>query len=104
MVANVNPEDREATLSTLRRIFDNIIQHPNDDKYRQLSISSKTFISKVWQYAGSGELMQMSGWVLEGGHIKLKDESHIQVACAIVSHKLQVSTALIVKYVKLHNR
>jgi len=97
MVANVNPEDRKATLSTLRRIFDDIIQHPNDDKYRQLGISNKTFISKVWRHDGSGELMLMSGWALEGGYIKLKDDSHIQVACAIISHKLQVSTALIIK-------
>ena len=94
MIANVNPADREATLSTLMRIFDNIIQHPNDDKYCQISISSKTFINKVWQYDGSGKLMEMSGWVLEGGHVKLKDNSHIQVAHGIISHKLQVSNGI----------
>ena len=27
-------KDREATLSTLKKMFNNIIQHPNDDEYR----------------------------------------------------------------------
>ena len=39
-------KDREATLTTLKKIFDNIIQHPNDDKYRQIKLSDKRFSSK----------------------------------------------------------
>ena len=46
LVTSLSPEDREATLSTLRRIFDNIIQHPNDDKYRQIKLTDEAFSSK----------------------------------------------------------
>ena len=45
---SIDPKDRDATFSTLKRIFDNIVQHPNDDKYRQIKLTSKTFTSKLW--------------------------------------------------------
>ena len=79
LVVSLGPVDREATLSTLRRIFDNIIQHPNDDKYRQIKLTSKTFSSKVWQYPAGEELMKMSGWVVEDDHVRLRDDSCVQI-------------------------
>ena len=33
IASSLKPKDLEATLSTLRKIFDNIIQHPSGDKY-----------------------------------------------------------------------
>ena len=83
------PEDREASLSTLRRIFDNIIQHPNDDKYRQIKLTSKTFSSKVWQYPAGEELMKMSGWVVEDDHVRLRDDSCVQILCQLLEQELQ---------------
>ena len=69
------PEDLEATISTLRKIFDNIIQHPNDDKYRQIKLANKTFSSKVWRYPACEKFMKMSGWVVEDDHVRLRDET-----------------------------
>ena len=77
--AFLTPEDLEATLSTLRKIFDNIIQHPNDDKYRQIKLANKTFSSKVWRYPACEELMKMRGWVVEDDHVRLKDDSHVHI-------------------------
>ena len=85
LVASLNPEDREATLSTLRRIFDNIIQHPNEDKYRQIKLTNKIFSSKVWQYPAGKKLMKMSGWVVEDNHVRLKDESCVQIVSQILT-------------------
>ena len=79
LVASLSSKDREATLSTLRRIFDNVIQHPNDDKYRQIKLTGKTFSSKVWQYPAGEELMKMSGWVVEDDHVRLRDDSCVQI-------------------------
>ena len=73
--STVRPEDLEATLSTLKKIFDNIIQHPNDEKYRQIKLANKTFSSKVWRYPACEELMKMSGWVVEDDHVRLRDDS-----------------------------
>ena len=78
-------------MSTLKRIFDNIIQHPNDDKYRQIKLTSKTFSSKVWQYPAGEELMKMSGWVVEDDHVRLRDESCVQ----IVSQLLKSATGAV---------
>jgi len=75
--ASLDPEDLMATLSTLRKIFNNIVQHPNDEKYRQIKLSNKTFSCKVWKYPVCKELMKMSGWVVEDHYVKLKDDSHV---------------------------
>ena len=84
LVTSLSPKDREATLSTLRRIFNNIIQHPNDDKYRQIKLTSKVFSSKVWQYPAGEELMKMSGWVVEDDNVRLRDDSHVQIVSQLL--------------------
>ena len=77
-------ENLEATFSTLAKIFDNIIQHPNDDKYRQIKLTNKTFSSKVWRYPACEDLMKMSGWVVEDDHVRLRDDSHVHIACQLL--------------------
>ena len=96
LVASLGPKDKEATLSTLRRIFDNIIQHPNDDKYRQIKLTSKTFISKVWQYLAGEELMKMSGWVVEDDHVRLRDDSCVQIVSQLLKSFLSPSATGVV--------
>ena len=76
---SLSPKDQETTLSTLKRIFDNIIQHPDDDRYRQIKLTSKTLTSKVWQYPAGKEFMKMSGWVVKGEYLILRDESCVQI-------------------------
>ena len=61
LAASVNPDNHKATLSTLREIFHNITQHPNDDNYRQIEITDHIFSNKVWKYPTGRELMMMSG-------------------------------------------
>ena len=78
LVTSLSPEDQEVILSTLRKIFGNIIQHPNDDKYRQIKLTDEAFSSKVWQYPAGEELMKMSGWIVEGVHVRLRDDSCVQ--------------------------
>ena len=88
LVTSLSPKDKEDTLSTLKRIFDNIIQHPNDDKYHQIKLTDETFTSKVWRYPAGEELMELSGWIVEGDHVTkliLRDDSRVQ----IVSHVLK---------------
>ena len=79
IVTSLSPENLKATLSTLREIFDNTIQHANDDKYHQIKLANKTFISKVWRYPVCEELMKMSGWVVEDDHVRLRDDSHVHI-------------------------
>ena len=76
----------------LKRIFDNIIQHPNDEKYRQIKLTDERFTSKVWQYPAGEKLLKMSGWEVEGDYVtklKLRDDSCVQ----IVSQLLKSSSA-----------
>ena len=94
--ALLNPESREATFSVLKRIFDNIIQHPNDDKYRQIKLTSKTFSSKVWQYPAGEELMKISGWVVEDDHVRLRDDSCVKIVSQLLKSFLSFSATGVV--------
>jgi len=87
----------EATLSTLKEIFDNIIKHPNDDKYRQIKLANETFSSKVWSHPACEELMKMSGWEVEDDHVRLRDAARIQTVHAAICERIgatQVSIKL----------
>ena len=85
LAASLSPDNHLATLTTLREIFDNIIQHPNDDKYRQIEITDHTFSNKVWQYPTGKELMKMSGWTQDGDHISLRDDSYLKIISQLLS-------------------
>jgi len=98
LVSSLGPKDQEATLSTLRRICDNIIQHLNDNKYHQIKLAGKTFSSKVWQYPGGEELMKMSGWVMEGDHVRLRDDSCVQIVSQLLKSLLCSSATSVVPF------
>ena len=84
IVASLSPEDLKATLSTMVKIFDNIAQHPNDDKYRQIKLANKTFSNKVWRHHACEELMKMSGWVVEDDHVRLTDDSCVHTVLQLL--------------------
>ena len=87
LFSSLSPEDRKATLSTLDTIFDNIIQHPTDDRYRQIKLTSNAFASKVWQHPDVEELMKMSGWVAEGDHViklRLRNDSCVPIVSQLL--------------------
>ena len=101
LVTSLSPKDQEATLSTLKRIFDNIIQHPNDDKYRQIKLTDKTFTSKVWQYSAGEELMKMGGWEVEGDlvtELRLRDDSCVQIVSQLLKTFLSSSATGVVPF------
>ena len=98
LVTSLNPKDQEATLLTLRRIFDNIIQHPNDDKYCQIKLTDEGFNSKVWQYPAGEKLMKMSGWVVDDDHVRLKDDSCVQIVSQLLKSFLSSSATGVVPF------
>jgi len=76
MIALLHPESLEVTLLTLREIYDDIAQHPNDDKYCQIKLAREK-LNEVWVNAVCKDFMTMSGWVVEDDHMKLKDDSNV---------------------------
>lgn len=87
----MGPEDQKATLTTLKIIFEKVIQNPNEDKFRQIKLANERFSSKVWRHPAGEELMKMSGWLVEDDYVRLRDESSTQTILAIASQKLKVS-------------
>ena len=98
LATSLSPEDQEATLSTLKRIFDNIIQHPNDDKYHHIKLTDETFTSKVWQNPAGEELMKMIGWLVEGDHVRLRDDSCVQIVSQLLKSFLSSSPTGVVPF------
>ena len=98
LITSLTPKDQEATLSTLRRIFENIIQHPNDDKYCQIKLVDETFNSKVWQYPAGEQLMKISGWVVEDDHVRLRDDSCVQIVSQLLKSFLSSSATDVVPF------
>ena len=94
----LRPGSQEATFSVLERIFGNIIQHPNDDKYRQIKLTDEAFSSKMWQYPAGEELMKMSGWVVEGDHVRLRDDSRVQIVSQLLKSFLSSSATGVVPF------
>ena len=84
------PKEREDALSMLKLIFDNIIQHPNEDKYRQIKLTDEPrFVGNVWRYPAGVKLMTMSGWEKDGDYVRLKDDSHAEAMAKLLEQKLQ---------------
>ena len=97
-LTSLSLKDQEDALSTLKSIFGNIIQHPNDEKYHQIKLTNETFASKVWQYPAGEELMKMSGWVVDGNHIRLKINSCVQIVSQLLKSFLSSSTTGVVSF------
>ena len=94
-------------MSILRKIFDSIIQHPNDDKFRQIKLAKSSFGCEVWRHPACEELMKMSGWVVEDDHVRLRDDSNVHIVSQLleslggqknVSHFHRSSESSISKY------
>ena len=83
-------KDREATLSTLKKIYDNIIQHPNDDKYRQIKLTNKRFSNDVRRYPAAVNLMKMAGWEEDGDCVRLRDDSDAKAIFELLEQELQI--------------
>lgn len=77
LTKSLNIGNQEATLSTLKKIYGNIVKYPEDAKYRQIKLTDEPFSNQVWQYPAAAKLMKMSGWVVEGTHAVLRDDSHV---------------------------
>lgn len=96
LLATLGPEDQKATLTTLKIIFKNITEHPNEDKFCQIKLDNERFSSQVWRYPAGKELIKMSGWIVEGDHVRLSSDTYVQTVLAITSQKLKVSSLLYV--------
>ena len=83
-------KDREATLSTLKKIFDNIVQHPSDDKYRQIKLTNKRFSSDVWRYPTAVNLMKVAGWEEDSDCVRLRDDSDAKAISKLLEQELQI--------------
>ncbi|CAH1776479.1 unnamed protein product, partial [Owenia fusiformis] len=51
-----------ACLQTLLKIFQNVVSHPTEEKYKVIRTENKAFASKVWCYSGAQQFLLATGW------------------------------------------
>ena len=44
-------------------LYSNVQNHPDDDVYRRVHVSSERFHTKVWQYSNARQFLARAGWV-----------------------------------------
>lgn len=49
-------------VSTLQKYFDNIINNPDDEKYRKIKLSNRVFQEKVATLEGTTEFLEAAGF------------------------------------------
>ncbi|XP_064404298.1 UBX domain-containing protein 6-like [Halichondria panicea] len=74
LCGSLSLEDSLATVKTLTKIVQNALDHPGEERYRQLILSNKTVSTKVWKYVSAQEFMLAIGWVQIDGTIVLPSD------------------------------
>ena len=44
----------------------NVIQHPDEEKYRRLSTESVSFAENVWNFPSAKQFLMLTGWTVQG--------------------------------------
>jgi UBX domain-containing protein 6 len=59
---NKNKDKVEQCVRTIRRMFENIINNPSEEKYRRVKIESRAFQDKIKEVEGGLELLLAAGF------------------------------------------
>lgn len=71
LLDELNTKDKRACIETLIRIFRNVVQKPEEPKYRTLKITNKVFHGDVWRHEAGRALMEAAGWEIRGETVQL---------------------------------
>ncbi|GIL74704.1 hypothetical protein Vretimale_2338 [Volvox reticuliferus] len=58
-----NPINIEACLATCNKLFGNVVNNPDEEKYRKVKVSSNTLKNTVMMVKGGEDLLLHAGWV-----------------------------------------
>lgn len=85
-------EELFQTLNTLNKILTNIQEHPSEEKYKKVSLTSQTFSQKIGRYKGGKEFLLRAGFIenQEQSILKFnrKDFAVLWLAKALLAPKL----------------
>ncbi|KAG7170386.1 putative PUB domain-containing protein [Homarus americanus] len=77
LLGDLPSKDRRACLEVLIRIFRNVVNHPDESKYRILKITNKTFNNDVWRHEPGRLVMVAAGWMIKEETVQLP--SHVDL-------------------------
>ncbi|XP_058064828.1 UBX domain-containing protein 6 [Anopheles bellator] len=87
IIYNCNPKEKaEVCIETLTKCIENIINHPNEEKYRKLRMTTRTFCDKIKVCEGSMEFLHAAGFAeieLDGEPHLIWSEDNIDADCSV---------------------
>ena len=77
------PQEAKVAVNTLSKIIQNVLEHPTEEKYRQMKTGNKRFYQDVWRHLPAREFLILVGWGLEDEEkIVLQSNELVQEAIA----------------------
>ncbi|XP_049546471.1 UBX domain-containing protein 6 [Anopheles darlingi] len=87
IIYNCNPKDKaEVCIETLTKCIENIINHPNEEKYKKLRMTNRMFCDKIKVCEGSLEFLHAAGFAeieLDGEPHLIWSEDNIDADCSL---------------------
>lgn len=74
IIINCNPKEKaNACVETLKKYIENIIQHPDEEKYRKIRMSNRIFCEKVQPIEGALDFLLGAGFIEQ----QIDDEQYL---------------------------
>lgn len=93
LLEELNTKEKRACIETLIRIFRNIVQNPNEPKYRTLKIGNKVFNGDVWRHEAGRAVMEAAGWEVIGETVQLPQGVELVLPLEILLANREVKPA-----------
>ncbi|XP_042219768.1 plant UBX domain-containing protein 2-like isoform X2 [Homarus americanus] len=90
LLGDLPSKDRRACLEVLIRIFRNVVNHPDESKYRILKITNKTFNNDVWRHEPGRLVMVAAGWMIKEETVQLPSHVDLTVELQILLDNREV--------------
>ena len=85
-IFNLPTQEIIVAVDTLSKIIQNVLEHPTEEKYRQVKTTNKRFHQAVWRHSAAREFLTLVGWTvvksLDEEKIVLQSDDHLQEASA----------------------
>ncbi|EDO41740.1 predicted protein [Nematostella vectensis] len=85
-------DSSKTAIETMLRMANNIIQEPNNEKFRNVRTENKTFSTKVWQLPEAQQFMLVWGWTQVEDHLVLASDDIIKPVKHVLQRRLNLLT------------
>lgn len=91
LLKTTSKEEANHTLKTIRTILGNLLHHPNEEKFKKISLTNKVYQNKIAKYPTAHQILLKAGFEEDKQQGQLifnrKDYGLIWLACSLIDSK-----------------